>query len=162
LFEKPPERRYVAIVTNRDELEGGELIHWQREKCGTVEQAHDWLKHDVGARLFPSSRFGANAAWYRLAILALNLYVAVSHLALPEDWHGQRLPTARFRFFNRAGRVLRHARRYMVVLSHLALPLAERYLEARKVLGTLEGGCTYDHAAGLNRQRRTPGFGVAL
>jgi hypothetical protein len=30
-----------------------------------------------------------------------------------------------FRFLNRAGRVLRHARRHMVVLSHLALPLAE-------------------------------------
>lgn len=138
-FEEAPERRYVAIVTNRHELPGPELIHWQREKCGTVEQAHDWLKHDVGARLFPSSRFGANAAWYRLAVLALNLYVAVNRLALPEDWHGQRLPTARFRFFNRAGRVLRHARRYLVVLSHLALPLAERYLEARRVLAALEG-----------------------
>ena len=139
LFEEPPEKRYVAIVTNRWEVAGPELIHWHREKCGTIEQAHDRLKHDVGARLFPSSRFGANAAWYRLAILALNLFSALVRLALPEEWHSQRLPTARFRFFNRAGRVLWHARRHLVVLSHLALPLTETYLEVRKVLGQLSG-----------------------
>jgi len=139
LFEKPAETRYVAIVTNRD-LSGPELIHWQREKCGTIEQAHDKLKHDVGARLFPSGKFGVNAAWYRLAILALNLFVAMKHIALPEEWQTERLPTARFRFFNRAGRVIRHARRYMIVLSHLALPLGEIYLQARQALAALPRG----------------------
>jgi hypothetical protein len=139
LFEKPPETRYVSIVTNRD-LPGPELIHWQREKCGTIEQVHDRLKHDVGARLFPSGKFGANAAWYRLAILALNLFVAMKHVALPEEWQTERLPTARFRFFNRAGRVIRHARRYMIVLSHLALPLGEIYLEVRQALAALPKG----------------------
>lgn len=134
LFEKPAEEaRYVAIVTNRD-LSGPELIHWQREKCGTIEQIHDRLKHDVGARLFPSGTFGANAAWYRIAILALNLFVALEHIALPVEWHGERLGTARFRFFNRAGRVIRHARRYMVVLSQMALPVGEIYLKVREAL----------------------------
>lgn len=136
LFEGPPPTPYVAIVTNR-KVPGAELIHWHREKCGTVEQAHDRLKHDVGARLFPSSRFGANAAWYRLAILALNLFSALSRLALPEEWHDQRLGTARFRFFNRAGRVLWHARRHLVVLSQCALPLTETYLEVRRILGAM-------------------------
>jgi len=139
IFENPPETKYVAMVTNRWDLSGPDLIHWHREKCGTIEKTHDRLKHDVGARLFPSSRFGANAAWYRLAILALNLFSALSRLALPEEWHGQRLPTARFRFFNRAGRVLWHARRHLVVLSHIALPLTETYLAMRRVLGEWAG-----------------------
>lgn len=133
LFEKSEDARYVAIVTNRD-LPGPELIHWQREKCGTIEQIHDSLKHDVGARLFPSGKFGANAAWYRIAILALNLFVAIKHIALPEECHSERLSTARFRFFNRAGRVIRHARRYMIVLSQLAFPLGEVYLKVREAL----------------------------
>jgi hypothetical protein len=139
LFEKPPERKYVAIVTNRWDVAGAELIHWQREKCGTVELTHDQLKHDVGARLFPSSRFGANAAWYRLAILALNLSSAIARLALPEEWNHQRLSTLRFRLFNRAGRVLWHARRHLVVLSQMALPLTETYLQVRKALAESSG-----------------------
>jgi hypothetical protein len=78
---------------------------------------------EAGARLFPSGHFGANAAWYRLAVSALNLYVAMAHLGLPEERRGDRLSTARFRFLNRAGRVIRHARRYIVVLSTLAASL---------------------------------------
>jgi hypothetical protein len=138
LFEPVLQERYVAIVTNRD-LPADELIHWHREKCGTVEKMHDHLKHDVGARLFPSSVFGANAAWYRLAILALNLYVAMAHLSLPQDCIGERLSTARFRFLNRAGRVIRHARRYLVVLSQLAVPLATTYVGVREALKALTG-----------------------
>ena len=140
LFEGPPAPRYVAIVTNRD-LPGPELIHWQREKCGTIEQVHDRLKHDVGARLFPSSRFGANAAWYRLATITFNLYEALKLLVLPQHWRNERLPSTRFRVINRAGRVIRHARRYIVVLSSLALPLLETLLNARTILaGMLDSG----------------------
>lgn len=138
LFEPPPEDRYVAIVTNRD-LPAPELIHWHREKCGTVEKMHDMLKHDVGARLFPSSVFGACAAWYRLAILALNLYTAMKHSILPKEFETQRLPTTRFRFLNRAGRVIRHARRFVVVLSHVAAALATSYIQVREALGALTG-----------------------
>jgi len=136
LLEGPPPPRYVAIVTNRD-LPGPELIHWQREKCGTIEQAHDRLKHDVGARLFPSGAFGANAAWYRIAVIALNLYVAMSHCGPLREWQGQRLPTTRIGFLNRAGRIIRHARRYLVVLSQLALPLAQIYVAMRRALAGL-------------------------
>ncbi len=137
LFEPPSTtEEYVAVVTNR-ELPGDELIHWHRGKCGTVEHAHDQIKHDVGARLMPSSAFGANAAWYRLAILALNLYRAMSLLALPEDWRSERLETIRFRLLNRAGRVISHSRRYVLVLSQLALPLLDICLHARQNLAGL-------------------------
>jgi hypothetical protein len=119
LFEPSPQRKYVAVVTNR-EGRGDDLIHWHREKCGTVEHVHDWIKHDVGGRHFPSSAFGANAAWYRLSILALNLYQALATLALPHAWRG--------------------ARRYVVVLSNLAAGLLTVCLEARAALARLAPG----------------------
>jgi hypothetical protein len=138
-FFEPAPPKYVAVVTNR-EGPGDALIHWHREKCGTVEHAHDWIKHDVGGRHFPSSVFGANAAWYRLAILALNLHRALATLALPDGWRRERLSTVRFRWLNRAGRVVRHARRYVVVLSHLAAGLLAVCLDARAALARLAGG----------------------
>jgi hypothetical protein len=135
LFDPPPPE-YVALVTNRTGP-GDALIHWHREKCGTIEHVHDWIKHDVGGRYFPSSAFGANAAWYRLAVLALNLFQALSTLALPEAWRGERLGTIRFRWLNRAGRVIRHARRYLVVLSHLAAGLLTVCCDVRLALARL-------------------------
>jgi len=135
LFDPPPPE-YVAIVTNQAGP-GDALIHWHREKCGTLSHVHDWIKHDVGASYFPSGAFGANAAWYRLAILALNLFQAVSTLALPEAWRTERLGTVRFRWLNRAGRVIRHARRCLVVLSRLAADLLSVCLGARLALAGL-------------------------
>jgi len=76
-FFDPPPPEYVALVTNRSGP-GDALTHWHREKCGTIEHVHDWIKHDVGAEHFPCGAFGANAAWYRLALLALNVFQAVS------------------------------------------------------------------------------------
>jgi len=70
--------RHFAVVTNRWELDGNELLNWQRQRCGTVEWAHDVLKNDFAARLFPCGKFGANAAWYRFNILAFNLKVQTS------------------------------------------------------------------------------------
>jgi hypothetical protein len=137
LFEDPPRPEYVAVCTNR-EGPGDALIHWHREKCGTIEHVHDQMKHDVGARLFPSSKYGANAAWYRLAVLALNLHWAVSRLALPEARRTERLESLRFSLWNRAGRVIRHARRWMVLVSRLARDAAQTYVDARRALaGTL-------------------------
>ena len=78
-----------------------------------------------------SSAFGANAAWYRLSFLALNLYQALATLALPRAWRRERLATARFRWLNRAGRVVSHARRHIVALPHLVAGLPTICLEAR-------------------------------
>ena len=72
-------------------------------------------------------------------MIALNLYVAMTHLGLPEEWRGDRLSTARFRFLNRAGRVIRHARRYVVVLSTLAASLVTSYLGVREAFAALTG-----------------------
>ena len=135
LFD-PPRPEYVALVTNRPGP-GDKLIHWHREKCGTIEHVHDWIKHDVGGRYFPSSAFGANAAWYRLAILALNLHQAVAWVGLPASWQTQRLGTTRWRWLQRAGRVIRHAGRYILILSHLASEVLSVCLGTRAALARL-------------------------
>ena len=69
----------------------------------------------------------------------MNLYTAMTHLVLPPECQGQRLSTTRFRLLNRAGRVLRHARRYVLVLSHIAVPLATSYIGIREALKALTG-----------------------
>jgi hypothetical protein len=102
--------RYFAVVTNRWEMEGNALLNWQRERCGSVEWAHDVLKNDFAARVLPSGRFGANAAWYRFNVLAFNLKVAMSKIGLP-GFLRARPHTFRMRLVQVAGRVICHSRR---------------------------------------------------
>jgi hypothetical protein len=107
--------RHFAVVTNRWELDGNELLNWQRQRCGTVEWAHDVLKNDFAARVFPCGRFGANAAWYRFNILAFNLKVAMTKIGLKDFAHA-RPHTFRMHLLHVAGRVVSHSRRLSMLL----------------------------------------------
>jgi hypothetical protein len=109
--------RHFAVVTNRWDVDGNELLNWQRQRCGTVEWAHDVLKNDFAARVFPSGRFGANAAWYRFNVLAFNLKVALTRIGLP-DYVRARPHTLRMRLLHLAARIICHARRLHMVFGH--------------------------------------------
>lgn len=107
--------RHFALVTNRWQMEGNELLNWQRQRCGTVEWAHDLLKNDFGARVFPCGKFGANAAWYRFNILVFNLKVALTKVGLP-DYVRARPHTFRMQLLHLAGRVVLHSRKLSTIL----------------------------------------------
>ena len=47
LFSDGNAYHYYAVVTNRWEMDGEELLRWQRERCGSVEKVHDVLKNDL-------------------------------------------------------------------------------------------------------------------
>jgi len=88
------------------------------------------MKDDLGAGVLPCGRFGANAAWWRLNVVAANLLAYLQISALPETLRKARPKTRRFCFFNMAGRVVRHARQWVLKLS-AAFPYAQAYVEAR-------------------------------
>ena len=61
-----------AVVTNLD-WAGARLLQWHREKAGTIEHVHDEVKNALGGGQMPSQRFGVNAAWFKLALMAITL-----------------------------------------------------------------------------------------
>jgi hypothetical protein len=120
LFDPCPDKyRYFAIVTNRTESPA-EINAWQRERCGGIEVAIDFLKNDTGAGVMTSQKFGANAAWLRYGVIAMNLLEAMKTL-FPEDAaraHAFSRPaTIRRRLVQVGGRFVRHAHRLMLVVA---------------------------------------------
>lgn len=113
-----------GIVTNR-ELPGDEVVRWYRERCGKGEEVHSVLKEDLAGGRLPSGQFGANAAWWAIAVLAFNLNSAVKQLALGDQWVTKRLKAVRFALINLAGRVVCHARKLLIRLArgHPSFPL---------------------------------------
>jgi hypothetical protein len=107
------EAKHFAVVTNVWEWEAKRLLEWHREKAGTLEAIHDVLKNELAAGVLPCSRFGANAAWLRLAVLTHNVITALKRMALPESYLTVRPKRLRFLIFNTAGRILHHARRVL-------------------------------------------------
>jgi hypothetical protein len=109
LFASGCEHKYLAVVSNRRELEPQALLRWHWEKAGTIEHVHDVTKNELGAGTPPSHRFGANAAWYRMSLLTYNVLSAMKSLALPAGFSTARPKKLRFGLFNLAGRIVSHA-----------------------------------------------------
>ena len=131
------EKRYklFGLVTNRD-LPGDRLIWWHRERCGKAEEMHKIMKEDLAAGHLPSARFGANAAWWSIMVLAFNLNSLMKRLVLPKGWAPKRLKAIRFGFINVAGRLLIRSRQLTIRLSG-SHPAYELIMEARRRLSAL-------------------------
>jgi len=111
LFGDGHDRRYHAVLTNIWDRDGAWVINWHREKAGTVEHVHEELKNGLGAGQLPSGKFGANAAWLRIACIAYNVLSA-----LRQAWPDKSMRTAkpkrlRFMIFNVTGRFVRDRRK---------------------------------------------------
>lgn len=101
--------RCFAVVSNRWEMEGQELLEWHRGKAGTVEQSHDILKNELGAGVYPSGKHGANAAWLRIQVITHNLLQLLKAVALPDEYAKAKPKRLRFAIFTQFGQVVRHA-----------------------------------------------------
>jgi len=124
LFADGSAVKHFAVVTNLSEWSAAKLLEWHRGKAGTIEAVHHVLKNELSAGVLPCGRFGANAAWLRLAVLTHNVLTALKRLALPPELLAARPKRLRFLFFHTAGRLVHHARRIILRLAAAAERLA--------------------------------------
>jgi len=110
---------YHAIITDWDDQDYStiEVIRWHRKRCN-VENHIKELKLGLGLETLPCGQFMANAAYFRIGMLAYNLLEALKVFALPRSWRHFTLKTLRFRLLRLAGLVVRHARRLILKLPH--------------------------------------------
>lgn len=106
LFADGSDRHHHAVVTNLD-WAGERLLQWQREKAGTVEHVHDEVKNALGGGRLPSQHFNANAAWFKLALIAYNIVSATRRLCLRAEDRTVRLKKFRLLVIHLAGRMSR-------------------------------------------------------
>lgn len=133
-------RKYkiTGIVTNRT-CAGEELIDWHHKRCGKSEEAHAVMKEDLAGGKMPCGELGANAAWWWIMILAMNLNAVMKRVVLGSSWTSRRMKAMRFHVICLAGRVVVHARRWIIRLAkgHACVPLLQ---EARRRIAMLAPG----------------------
>lgn len=120
LFEDGVKVRHFAVVTNIWDMDGEKLLEWQREKAGTIEHIHHILSNELAARVYPSGKHGANAAWLRLQVLTHNLLQLLKAIALPQEYGDARPKRLRFAIFTQFGRVVSHAGRMLLRIANKA------------------------------------------
>ena len=119
--------KLFGVVTNLD-WDGGDVIRFHDGRSGKCEEAHKVLKEDFAGGKMPSNEFGANAAWWQIAVLAMNVASAMKRVALGGVWANRRMKAIRFLLIGVPGRVVEKARQLYLRLSrdHPALELIVR------------------------------------
>ncbi|MGH8517996.1 MAG: IS1380 family transposase [Panacagrimonas sp.] len=103
---------YHAFITDRE----GETLALEADhrRHAEVENTIRDLKYGVGLNHLPSGRFGANAAWLSLQVIAHNLARWTARLGLGAGIIATK--TLRARFFSLPGRLARSARQLLLHL----------------------------------------------
>lgn len=113
--------KLFGVVSNDWDTSGEALLEWHRGKAGTIEHAHRVVKDELGGGVYPSAKFGANAAWLRLQVLTYNLLELLKATALDQVYRHARPKRLRFAIFTQFGRVVNHARTQFMRLASLVL-----------------------------------------
>jgi Transposase DDE domain group 1 len=114
LFDPEP-YCYHTIATNHEGT-AGEVVAFYNQR-GEVENNFKELKHGFGMDWMPCGETQANAVFFRIGVLAYNLFQAMKLLILPVWWRKATIATVRWKLYQVAGKLVHHARRLVLKLA---------------------------------------------
>ena len=106
---------YHAIATNREEP-AKEVVRLHNQR-GQVENFIKELKDGFGMDWMPCGETYANAVFFRIGIIAYNLFQALKLLGLPIWWRTATIATVRWKLYQVAAKVVYHARQVLLKLA---------------------------------------------
>ena len=121
--------KLFGIVSNRYDLSGNELIHWHRQRCGRSEDLYKEEKVDLSCQYLPSKYISANAAYWLVMVLSVNL----SHLMqqfMPDSTR-HHLNTLRRQLITVPTRIICHGYQLIVKLDANQIPLYRLFVAIR-------------------------------
>jgi len=123
---------YHAVATNwlEGERNTEEVLKWHNQR-GQAENFNKELKIGFGMERMPCGQSYANAVFFRIGVLAHNLFVGFKRLSCPGSWAKHTIATFRWKMVQVAGRIVRHAGETVLKLM-IDLRKLELFREIRK------------------------------
>lgn len=114
--------RITAIATHMEgTAEEVAAFYNQRGECS--ENNLKELKIGIGTERLPCSDFYGNAAFFRIGVLAYNLFMLFKSSALPQGWSRFQVRTVRWKLYDIAGKIVYHGNRLWLKVSRYWLDL---------------------------------------
>lgn len=100
---------HYAVATNLPEEKSAlDVLAWHNQR-GQAENYHKELKIGFGQDQMPCGQTFANAVYFRLGVIAYNLFLGFKRLACPASWRHHTMTTVRWKLIQLAGRIIHHA-----------------------------------------------------
>jgi hypothetical protein len=108
---------HYAVATNLpEETSPPDVLTWHNQR-GQAENFNKELKLGFGQDQMPCGQSHANAVYFRLGVIAYNLFLGFRRLACPEAWGRHTITTFRWKLVQIAGRIVRHAGQVVLKLA---------------------------------------------
>jgi hypothetical protein len=111
LFEGKEEPYFYHVVATNwreEEKSSQEVVNWHNQR-GQAENFNKEVKIGIGMERMPCGQSWANAVFFRIGIIAYNLFIGFRRLACPESWAKHTIATFRWKMIQVAGRIVKHA-----------------------------------------------------
>lgn len=99
--------KYTVIATNRTDS-SEDVIRWYNQRGEHSENRIKELKIGFGMERMPCGQFEANAVFFKIGILAYNLFRLFVLKVLDKSWHRYQVQTIRWRLYHIAGKIVYH------------------------------------------------------
>ena len=101
-------KRYVLVATNIDG-KAGSIVSWYNKRGDASENRIKELKIGFSMEYMPCGTTKANAVYFRIGVMAYNLFKLFKMAAMPKEWEKHIVQTIRWKFYNTAGKLVQHA-----------------------------------------------------
>ncbi len=108
---------YHVVVTNDDDSPAAQVLEWHLQHAD-MENLIKEHKSGFSLEKLPTQNFHANWAYLLIGQLAFNLMAWFKTLVLPTDYQRATIKTIRHHVLNVAGKLVRTARQFFLVISH--------------------------------------------
>jgi hypothetical protein len=109
---------HYAVASNwpEEEKDAQAVLTWHNQR-GQAEKFNKELKYGFGQNQMPCGESYANAVYFRLGVIAYNLFIGSKRLSSIETWARHTMATFRWKLVQIAGRVVHHAGRVILKLA---------------------------------------------
>ncbi|OGW48276.1 MAG: hypothetical protein A2078_03130 [Nitrospirae bacterium GWC2_57_9] len=116
LFEQEKYFHYAVATNLPEEKSALDVLAWHNQR-GQAENFNKELKLGFGQDQMPCGQSHANAVYFRIGVIAYNLFVGFKQLACPSAWGRHTIATFRWKLVQIAGRIVRHAGQVVLKLA---------------------------------------------
>lgn len=101
---------YHAVATSwtAEEKSAVEVLKWHNQR-GQAENFNKELKIGFGMERMPCGQTEANAVFFRIGVIAYNLFIGFKRLSCPGAWIKHTIATFRWKMIQVAGRIVKHS-----------------------------------------------------
>jgi len=113
---------HYCIATNDYDLTPKEIIKLHRQRGETSENKIKELKNGFNMSYLPTSNFKANSFYFAIGTLSYNLFLLFKQV-LDKNLQKHTVKTIRYKLYNIAGKVLYHAREWILKVNEQFIEL---------------------------------------